>query len=180
MKKILIVVDMQNDFIDGALGTAEAQKTVIPIIDTIKSGKYHRIFATRDTHTDAYLNSHEGRKLPVPHCIVNTEGWNIKKEIMEKLEEHNATIIDKPGFGSCTLIEKLVEEYSKDPVEFVFVGLCTDICVMCNVMMLRGALPEADIQVIAKCCAGVTPDSHQEALNTMKMCHIDIINEMQC
>lgn len=173
MKKVLVVVDMQNDFIDGALGTREAE-AIVPYVKK-KIEEYKRsgdtVIFTRDTHDKDYLKTQEGRKLPVEHCIKGTFGWEISPE----LDTKDSMIIDKNTFGSVSLMSYIAENY-KD-AEFELVGLCTDICVISNAIMLKAFLPEAVITVDASCCAGVTPQSHKNALEAMKMCHINITNE---
>lgn len=173
MRKILVVVDMQKDFIDGALGTAEAQAIVNPVIEKMETYDKPDIYVTRDTHEENYLETAEGRKLPVVHCVRNTEGWRLHPEV-EKLTEHSH-IVDKPSFGSMELMELLREENKKEPLEIELVGLCTDICVVSNALLLKAAMPENPVKVDAGCCAGVSPESHQAALLTMKMCQIEIV-----
>ena len=172
MRKLLIVVDMQNDFIDGSLGTPEAQQIVRPVCEEI--GKYaaENIFATRDTHTEQYLKTSEGKNLPVPHCIKGTKGWEIRPEVARALGA--ARIVDKPSFGSPELAEEIRRISEQEPVDVTLVGLCTDICVVSNALLLKAAMPEVPIHVIASCCAGVTPATHEAALTTMKMCQIDV------
>lgn len=166
MMKTLIVVDMQNDFIDGALGTKEAQ-VIVERVRT-KIGQYRQageqIIFTRDTHGEDYLDTPEGKKLPVKHCIRGTHGWQIEKS----LDTRECAIIDKPTFGWPHW-----DEWNFEEVELV--GLCTDICVVSNALLLKAMFPEAVISVDASCCAGVTPESHDAALITMKMCQIDVI-----
>ena len=172
MQNILIVVDMQNDFIDGALGTTGALEIVPRVVEKVKAfpGK---ILFTRDTHEENYLNTQEGQKLPVPHCIKGTSGWEICPEL-EALRKENA--VDKPTFGSVELGEKLRKMQEEEPIGCItLVGLCTDICVISNAMLVKAFLPEIRICVDASCCAGVTPESHETALRAMKMCHIDVI-----
>lgn len=173
MKKILVVVDMQNDFIDGALGTKEAEQIVEPVMHKIKEYNTGNIYATRDTHGTDYLSSQEGKNLPVEHCIKGTQGWEIRSEIAELLD--GAVIVDKPSFGSLKLAELLYEENKKEELEIELVGLCTDICVVSNAILLKAKMPEIKISVDASCCAGVTPESHKAALETMKMCQINIL-----
>ncbi len=173
MRKILVVVDMQNDFIDGALGTKEAQQIVEPVIHKIKEYDITNIYTTRDTHGTDYLSTQEGKNLPVEHCIKGTEGWEIRAEIAELLQ--GAVVVDKPSFGSLELAELLYEENKKEELEVELVGLCTDICVVSNAILLKAKMPEIQISVDASCCAGVTPESHQAALETMKMCQIQIL-----
>jgi len=167
MGRLLIVVDMQNDFVDGALGTKEAVQIVPYVIDKVKSAardNVHVVF-TKDTHYSNYLDTQEGRKLPVEHCIKGTHGW----EIIPGLEEYADEIIEKNTFGSTDLPE-VAEKY--DDIELV--GLCTDICVISNALLLKAHFPEKNISVDASCCAGVTPQSHNNAIEAMKMCQIDI------
>jgi nicotinamidase/pyrazinamidase len=174
MQKILVVVDMQNDFIDGSLGTKEAVEIVPSVKEKIENFDGKVIF-TRDTHFDNYLETQEGTLLPVKHCIKNTNGWQIHPEL-DALRVSEA--VDKPTFGSVILGKKLVEENEKETIESVtLIGLCTDICVISNALLIKAFLPEVPIIVDAKCCAGVTPDSHKNALNAMKACQIKIENE---
>ena len=170
MKKVLVVVDMQNDFIDGSLGTAQAQGIVDKVIDKIKSYPSDCIYATRDTHGEDYLASSEGKNLPVVHCVKGSRGCEIRSEIAEAMPE--AVIVDKPSFGSMDLVKLLCAENEKEELAIELVGLCTDICVVSNAILLKSFLPENRIIVDAACCAGVTPESHEAALLTMKMCQI--------
>ena len=165
MKKTLIVVDMQNDFIDMALGTAEAVAIVPAVKAKIESyaRQGHEIIYTRDTHGEDYLATPEGRKLPVPHCIRGTEGW----QIAPGLYVPGSRIIDKPNFGWPHWNQLELEE-----VELI--GLCTDICVVSNALIIKAAFPDAVVKVDSACCAGVTPESHRAALTTMTMCQIDV------
>lgn len=170
---VLVVVDMQNDFVDGALGTAEAREIVPYVVGRVADGRNRgeEILFTRDTHEENYLESQEGKKLPVPHCIRGTEGW----EIIPQLREYAKFPIDKPTFGSRELGELLAAE--REPIEKItFIGLCTDICVISNALLAKAFLPEAEIAVDAACCAGVTPESHRNALKAMKMCQITVEN----
>ncbi|MCM1324332.1 MAG: cysteine hydrolase [Acetobacter sp.] len=177
--KILIVVDMQNDFVSMALGTPEAQVIVPEVVKKIeeyKNDKSNFIVFTRDTHYSNYMETLEGKKLPVPHCIVGSEGWNIIPEI--KIDE-NSLIVDKKTFGYEKwegLFDAFNIYYSQiDEIELC--GLCTDICVISNALILRALYPNKPITVDAKCCAGVTPEKHKAALEVMKSCQIDVINE---
>lgn len=173
MRKILIVVDMQNDFIDGALGTPEAQSIVDDVVTEI--GKYAEadVIATRDTHPGHYMETQEGRNLPVPHCIQGTPGWEIAPKVAAALG--GAEVIDKPTFGSKTLAEKLAAMAEQEELEITLIGLCTDICVVSNALLIKAYLPETQVNVIASCCAGVTPESHEAALKTMAMCQIKVL-----
>ena len=169
MGNILIVVDMQNDFIDGALGTAEAA-AIVPAVKAKIAGFAGKVVYTRDTHEENYMETREGRNLPVPHCIRGTAGWEISPELTPAAE---ALIFDKPTFGSTKLTDWAVKEHAADPIgKITLIGLCTDICVISNAMLLKAALPEIDIAVDGSCCAGVTPESHENALSAMKMCQI--------
>ena len=170
MKKILIVVDMQNDFIDGALGTKEAEAIVDNVVKKI--GEYPKdcIYATRDTHQENYLNTQEGRNLPVVHCVEGTKGWELNDKVAEALK--GAVIVNKPSFGSPALADMMAVEAMSEEIEIELVGLCTDICVVSNAMLLKARLPEVKVSVDPSCCAGVTPESHQAALTTMQMCQV--------
>jgi nicotinamidase-related amidase len=173
MRKILVVVDMQKDFVDGTLGTKEAQKIVPAVVEKIKSYNISDVFATRDTHQVNYMNTQEGKNLPVEHCIEGTPGWEIDKEVYKVLE--GAKIINKPTFGSTELVNEISEIASKEDIEIELIGLCTDICVVSNALMLKAFMPEIKISVDSACCAGVTPDKHEAALETMKSCQIMVI-----
>lgn len=175
---ILVVVDMQNDFIDGALGTPEAEAIVPRVAERIKAFS-GRVLYTRDTHGADYADTQEGRKLPVPHCIQGTAGWELAPAI-EALREEQP--IDKPTFGSRylgALLKAQDDDLRKrgDRIGTItLVGLCTDICVISNALLLKAFLPEAEIAVDAACCAGVTPESHRTALAAMKTCQITVEN----
>jgi nicotinamidase-related amidase len=170
MKNVLVVVDMQKDFIDGALGTKEAVAIVDNVAETIKSFEGEVVF-TRDTHFDNYMETQEGKNLPVPHCIKDTEGWQLDKKL-EVIRTADMKVFDKLTFGSVELAEYL--KTIKDLGEVTLIGLCTDICVISNALLIKANLPEVKINVIEKCCAGVTPDSHKNAIEAMKMCQINI------
>ena len=171
MANILIVVDMQNDFIDGSLGTPEAV-AIVPYVKTVIEEFDGTVLFTRDTHFENYMDTQEGRNLPVKHCIKDTPGWQIHPELdaLRKTEP-----IDKLTFGSSQLPEVLKQE--KDLESVTFIGLCTDICVISNVMLTKAFFPEVPLIVDAKACAGVTPQSHKNALEAMKMCQITVVNE---
>ena len=171
MQDILIVVDMQNDFIDGALGTAEAVAIVPKVVEKVKGFKGTVIFPRGEN----YMQTQGGRNLPVPHCIKGSHGW----EVCPALEPlRTGLTIDKPTFGSAELGKLLLELDAKEPVgSITLVGLCTDICVISNAMIAKAFLPEVPVTVDAACCAGVTPESHRNALNAMKMCQVRIENE---
>ena len=177
--KVLAVIDMQNDFIDGSLGTEEAEAIVPGVAGYIREFD-GTVIATRDTHGEDYLDSAEGKKLPVVHCVKGTDGWELRPEIREVLnEKKDCRIIDKPTFGSVELgeyVKHLDETRGKDTVEEITViGLCTDICVISNALLLKAYLPEVPVRVIGSCCAGVTPQSHEQALGAMKTCQIEIV-----
>ncbi len=172
MKKILMVIDMQNDFITGALGTKAAEKIVPNVqakIETYRQEK-NRVVFTRDTHQKNYLTTQEGTYLPIEHCIEGTEGHQITKA----LDTTGWEIIDKPHFGTLDLGKKCMED-SIEEIELC--GLCTDICVVSNALILKAQFPETQITVDVQCCAGVTKESHQAAILTMKMCQINVIGE---
>ena len=172
-RNVLIVVDMQNDFIDGALGTPEA----VAIVDRVRDKLAHfvgEVIFTRDTHEANYLDTQEGKRLPVAHCIRGTSGWEICQALAP--DTKGATVIDKPTFGSLQLPTVLASRLGDKMGSITLVGLCTDICVISNAMLLKASFPEAEITVDAACCAGVTPQSHKNALEAMKMCQINIEN----
>lgn len=166
---------MQKDFVDGSLGTKEAVSIVPDVVKEI-DGVYDRIFVTLDTHAQNYMDTAEGRHLPVVHCIEDTQGWMLDKKVAEELQKHdNVTIVKKPTFGSYTLVDQLRELNEKETIEEItLIGLCTDICVVSNALLIKAAFYETPIRVIEKCCAGVTPESHKAAIETMKMCQIEI------
>ncbi len=177
MRKILVVIDMQNDFIDGALGTKEACAIVEAVKEKIRSYPADDIFVTKDTHGEDYMQRQEGAFLPVPHCIKGTNGWEIHPEIAPLLS--GAVIVEKPTFGSTALAEKLRGLSEQDEIELELIGLCTDICVVSNALLFKAMMPEVRITVDASCCAGVTPQKHLAALETMRSCQIVIENESQ-
>ena len=174
MRKILIVIDMQNDFIDAALGTKEAVSIVENVKEKIRSFPVEDVIATMDTHGEDYMQTQEGKNLPVMHCIRGTDGWKIRPDIAELLT--GAKIYEKPTFGSTALAADLKELSEKEEIELELVGLCTDICVVSNALLLKAAMPEVKISVDAACCAGVTPQKHLAALETMRSCQIDVKN----
>ena len=172
MEKILVVIDMQNDFIDGSLGTPEAVAIVDNVVNKINTYKANNIYATRDTHFENYLETSEGKNLPVVHCVKDTFGWQINSTVADAIK--NSVIIDKPSFGSLELAEMLRKRSEKEDIEIELVGLCTDICVVSNAMILKAYMPEVKISVDGSCCAGVTKESHFKALDTMKICQINV------
>lgn len=175
MKKILVVVDMQKDFVNGALGTKEAEAIVPAVAEKIRSFDGDEIFVTLDTHHENYADTLEGQKLPIPHCLEGTSGHALDEQVRLALEGKEYTEIIKNTFGTFEIGESLRSRYSGEELEFEFVGLCTDICVISNVLILRAFYPDSVIRVYAGCCAGVTPETHEAALSTMGCCQIDII-----
>lgn len=177
--RLLIVVDMQRDFVDAALGTSEAQAIVPAVCEKIQKfdGK---IIVTQDTHQPNYLDTQEGRILPVSHCIQNTSGWKLDDRVYAAVKSRGAAAIRsvmKPTFGSVELGEYLVDKSREEGIEeIVLVGLCTDICVISNALLAKAFLPEVKVTVDAACCAGVTPQSHENALRAMQMCQVNIEN----
>ncbi len=174
MKHILIVVDIQKDFVDGALGTAEAVAMVDNAAKKIR-GFDGDIFVTYDTHFENYLETAEGAKLPVPHCIKGTAGWELDKKIEKSLIGKDFTKVEKLTFGSVELPNLVRKTVGNEDFDITLIGLCTDICVVSNALILKANFPEKEIYVDAACCAGVTPETHSAALTTMKMCQISII-----
>ncbi len=170
MKKALIVIDMQNDFIDGALGTPEAQAIVFAVTERVRTAVENgeKVIFTQDTHHKNYLKTSEGKKLPIEHCVKPSHGWALASSLI--LYAKDAVVMEKPTFGATGLPQQV-----SDCDEITVIGLCTDICVISNAMLLKAFLPETRICVDSKCCAGVTPESHNRALEAMKMCHIEIL-----
>jgi len=175
--KVLVVVDMQNDFVSGSLGTPEAQEIVPKVKRKIEEHRENGdlVWFTQDTHYGDYLETREGKKLPVEHCIYSTWGWEIVDDLYTKPKD---LVINKPTFGSKTLVEMLVEEsgwYDDNFDEIELVGLCTDICVVSNALMLKAAFYNVcEISVDANCCAGTTPEMHEAALKVMESCQINV------
>ena len=174
MGEVLVVVDMQNDFVTGVLGTKEAVAILPQAVKKINGHKGEVVF-TRDTHTASYMETQEGKNLPVLHCVENTFGWQISDKLPMP---DDAVIFDKPTFGSKNLAEYLVKENDREPIEEIeFIGLCTDICVISNAFVTKAFLPEIPLVADASCCAGVTPESHLNALSAMEMCQVKVINK---
>lgn len=174
MNKVLIVVDMQNDFIDGALGTPEAQAIVPKAIQKIRRHEGPVIY-TRDTHTIQYSETQEGRKDPIPHCVEGTYGWEFQENIARLALQKQPTIFNKDTFGSKELVGYLMGKNAENRIdEIELIGLRTDICVISNALTLKTFLPEVEIKIDASCCAGVTPDRHENALKAMEACQIVI------
>ena len=173
MKHFLIVVDMQNDFVDGALGSKEAVAIVPQVVKKIE-GFDGETFATLDTHLENYLQTAEGKKLPVPHCIKGTQGWQLNRDVAAALEQKGYTAVEKTTFGSVALPSLLAQAAEGEPFDIEMIGLCTDICVVSNALLLKAIYQETPIAVDAACCAGVTPEKHEAALETMRSCQIDV------
>ncbi len=173
MKKFLVVVDMQNDFIDGALGTSEAVSTIDNAVKKIKDFD-GEIFLTLDTHYDDYLQTSEGKKLPIKHCIKGTDGWKLNNKIISALNGKKYVTVEKSTFGSTELPTLIQKAACNENFTIELIGLCTDICVVSNALILKAAFYENEISVDSHCCAGVTPKTHNSALDTMKMCQINI------
>ena len=176
MKKILIVVDMQRDFVDGALGSNEAVAIVDNVVNKIESFDGD-IIVTYDTHSEAYMTTQEGKNLPVPHCIKGTDGWKLDKKVQAALDRKTYKSFEKPTFGSTELPLYIMNNYNTKEIEIELIGLCTDICVVSNALLMKANFPETKVSVDAACCAGVTPETHQAALTTMKMCQVNVIDK---
>ncbi len=173
MKKVLVLIDVQNDFIDGALGSKEAMNVLEKIKEKVITYPKEQIYATRDTHGQDYLFTLEGQKLPVIHCQKETKGWHIHQALSDYLlKEH---IFDKTTFGSIELAQKMKKLAQEEEQEIELVGICTDICVISNALLLKTYLPNTNIRIDASCCVATTPENHQKALEVMKSCHIEII-----
>lgn len=195
--KVVVVVDMQKDFIDGALGTPEAQAIVPLVAETIHqlADPNTAIIFTKDTHTDNYMNTLEGKNLPVPHCIEGTAGYGIVDEVFEAwlchaqgenrymsgydaypVYDENPIRVKKPTFGSVELQNILYDMNDRFEIEEItLMGVCTGICILSNAILCKATLPEVPVNVVADCCACVTPESHKTALEAMKLCQINII-----
>ena len=174
MKKILIVVDMQKDFVDGALGSKEAVAIVDNVVKKIENFEGD-IIVTYDTHHENYAQTQEGKNLPVPHCIKGTDGWELDRKVQAAVDKKGYKAIEKLTFGSVELPEYIKANYNTDDIEIELIGLCTDICVVSNALLMKANFIETKVSVDANCCAGVTPESHNAAITTMKMCQINII-----
>ena len=172
-EKVLLVVDMQNDFIDGSLGSQDAQRIVQNVVAKINAWD-GAVVATLDAHAENYLDTLEGKKLPVSHCIKNTNGWKLNHQVEKALNAKNAMLVEKGTFG-CVSLGKMLRESLGTPAEIQVCGLCTDICVVSNALLLRAEFPDTPMAVCADCCAGVTPEKHQAALNVMASCQIDVL-----
>ena len=174
MKRFLVVVDMQNDFVDGALGSQQAVEIVPAAVKKIKNFD-GEIFVTLDTHFDDYLETSEGKKLPVKHCIKKSNGWKLNKDIESALKNKKCTFVEKNTFGSVKLPKLIEQAAGKEDLSIELIGLCTDICVVSNALVLKASFPEVPISVDSACCAGVTNEKHEAALETMRSCQIDIL-----
>ncbi|MBQ6489282.1 MAG: cysteine hydrolase [Solobacterium sp.] len=172
MKHVLIAVDLQNDFVSMALGTKEAVEIIPAAVKEIEDPYYDTVIATFDTHGEDYLDTFEGKHLPVVHCVKGTEGWLLEEQVEQAVTERNGLRIEKPTFGSVELLDMLMKE---QPESITLIGLCTDICVVSNAMLVRAGLHETPIRVVAAACAGTTPENHDHALAVMKSCQIEIL-----
>lgn len=176
-KKILLVIDVQNDFITGALRNEEAIKKLPNIVKLLNTKEYDEIYVTMDTHDkENYLKTLEGQKLPIEHCIKGTWGWRMPEEVRATTAIQSAEVFEKETFGSTWLADNLsTTHYPKDDCEFTIVGYCTDICVVSNALLIRAHFPNSTIKILRDCTAGVTPETHEAALKTMEMCQIEVI-----
>ena len=173
-EKVLIVVDMQKDFVDGVLGTKEAQAIVPAVVEKIKSFDGTVIY-TRDTHQSDYMETQEGKKLPVPHCMEGSEGWELIEPLDKLQKQAGAVIYDKPTVGSVALADDLKKDYDKGVIKEVeLIGVCTDICVVSNALLIKANMPELTVKLDASCCAGVTVEKHEAALETMRSCQVEV------
>jgi nicotinamidase-related amidase len=173
MKKILVIVDMQKDFVDGALGSKEAVAIVPAVAEKIRRFD-GEIFVTLDTHFADYMDTAEGKKLPVPHCIKGTDGWKLDRNVEQALAGKKYTPVEKITFGAVGLPDMIRKAVGDEPFTVEVIGLCTDICVVSNALILKASFPETPIAVDASCCAGVTVEKHEAALETMRSCQIDV------
>lgn len=181
-EKILIVIDMQKDFVSGALGTAEAQ-AILPAVESKVKHWPGKVIFTKDTHDSNFLSTQEGKLLPVEHCQKDREGWQLAGNLSHIQQEKKWPVFEKPAFGSMELVRAIEDMHKEKPIESIeCIGVCTDICVVSNVLLLKAALPEVPVYVDASCCAGTTPENHQAALVTMACCQVlrsDEINRPQ-
>ena len=176
-QRYLVVVDMQHDFVDGALGTPEAQGIVASVAAKAQAFDGTVVF-TKDTHYSDYLQTLEGKNLPVEHCLHGTPGWELMPELQAIRDERNSFVFEKTTFASLDLAMWLAEENVAEPIESIeLIGLCTDICVVSNALLIKGWIPEVPLKVDASLCAGVTPDSHKAALTTLRSCQVEVIND---
>ena len=176
-QRYLVVVDMQHDFVDGALGTPEAQ-TIVASVAAKAQAFDGTVMFTKDTHYSDYLQTLEGKNLPVEHCLHGTPGWELMPELQAIRDERNSFVFEKTTFASLDLAMWLAEENVAEPIESIeLIGLCTDICVVSNALLIKGWIPEVPLKVDASLCAGVTPDSHKAALATLRSCQVEVIND---
>ena len=176
-QRYLVVVDMQHDFVDGALGTPGAQAIVASVAAKAQAFDGTVVF-TKDTHYSDYLQTLEGKNLPVEHCLHGTPGWELMPELQAIRDERNSFVFEKTTFASLDLAMWLAEENVAEPIESIeLIGLCTDICVVSNALLIKGWIPEVPLKVDASLCAGVTPDSHKAALATLRSCQVEVIND---
>lgn len=174
-ESVLVVVDMQNDFVTGALGTKEAE-AIVPAVCELVNHFIGTVVFTKDTHDANYLNTQEGSYLPVPHCMKGTDGWQLVPPLAQWQATHASQVFEKPQFGSKTLAMAMEALHAtKGITDITVVGICTDICVLSNAILLKAFLPEVPIKVVANCCAGVTPGQHEAALMAMRSCQIEIV-----
>lgn len=180
MKRILVVVDMQKDFTTGPLGNAECAAAVLGVVREIEGGGYDKLYVTYDTHHENYMQTREGKHLPVPHCIEGSDGWQLEDRVEAAINETKCEVVrlSKPTFGSTALQAAVANDLANAPegIEVTLVGVCTGICVISNAMLIKATCPEIDVKVVADACACVTPETHKNALAAMKLCQIDIIN----
>ncbi len=173
--KYLLVIDVQNDFVDGALGTAEAVAMLPNLFAKVRAFD-GEVWMTKDTHPENYLDTQEGKNLPVKHCIKGTKGWELVPTLEELCREKQSPVYEKPTFGSVTMAQDLKQLYDAGKVESVeLVGLCTDICVISNALLIKAMMPELKVSVDASCCAGVTPQKHMAALEVLESCQVQVI-----
>ncbi|MBR5384492.1 MAG: cysteine hydrolase [Bacteroidales bacterium] len=178
MKRILVVIDVQKDFVDGALGNAEAVAIVPNVVKKINEGAWDGIVVTLDTHGEDYLKTKEGARLPVVHCIKNTPGWQLDRQVSEALSKVSLPVlyIEKPTFGKTSLMSDIISTFGDEHLDITVTGLMTDICVVSNALILKAAgYDKSDISVDSACCAGTSPEAHEAALRTMASCQIDIL-----
>ena len=173
MKKVLVVVDMQNDFVDGSVGSTYAKAIVDNVVNKIENFDGY-IIATYDTHYENYMQTSEGKQLPVPHCIKGTEGWELNEKVKNALERKGYTSIEKITFGSIDLPDTVKSLVGDEDFSIELIGLCTDICVVSNALLLKASFPEVDISVDSSCCAGVSQVTHYAAIDTMRCCQINV------
>lgn len=174
MKHFLVVVDIQNDFVNGALGTKEAVDIIDSCVNKIKNFD-GEIIVTYDTHSENYLNTKEGEKLPVVHCVKGTVGWELNEKVSKALENKNYTVVEKPTFGSVELPDVIKNSAGENDFDITLIGLCTDICVVSNALILKANFLSSEIYVDSSCCAGVSVATHNAALDTMRCCQINVI-----